>query len=67
MELILTIVAIGVVAFLLYKAFAPKLDINKDGKIDQAEIKAAVEEVKVVAKKTTAAVKKVTTRKPKAK
>jgi len=67
MEIILTIVAVGVAAFLLYKAFAPKLDTNKDGKVDQAEIKAAVEEVKTVAKKTSAAVKKTTTRKPKAK
>jgi len=67
MELILTIVAVAVAAFLLYKAFAPKLDTNNDGEIDPAEVKAALEEVKVVAKKTRAAVKKVTTRKPKAK
>ena len=39
-------------------------DTNKDGKIDQAEIKAVVEEVKIVAEKTKAAAKKVTTRKP---
>lgn len=64
MEVILTIVLIVVVAFLVYKAFASKLDTNKDGKIDQAEIKAVVEEVKVVAEKTKAAAKKVTTRKP---
>lgn len=61
MEIILIIVAVAIIAFLLYKSFGSKLDRNKDGKIDQAEVKAAVEEVKV---KTTAAVKKVTTRKP---
>ncbi len=61
MEVILTIVVVGVVAFLLYKAFAPKLDTNNDGKVDQAEVKAAVEEVKTKAK---TAVKKTTTRKP---
>ena len=61
MEVIFTIAVIAVVAFFVYKAFVPKLDTNKDGKIDQAEVKAAVEEVKT---KTTAAVKKATTRKP---
>jgi uncharacterized membrane protein YqhA len=37
MEVILTIVLIVVVAFLVYKAFASKLDTNKDGKIDQVQ------------------------------
>lgn len=61
MEIILAIVVIAVIAGLLYKSFAPKLDKNNDGKVDQAEVKAAVEEVKTKAK---AAVKKTTTRKP---
>jgi len=67
MELVVILVVVAGFAYALYKVFAPKLDTNKDGKIDQAEIKAAVEEVKAVAKKTSAAVKKTTTRKPKAK
>ena len=72
MEVILTIVLFAVVIFFVYKAFAPNLDTKKDGKIDQAEVKAAVEAVKAAVEastaaveeikaKTTAAVKKATT------
>ena len=61
MEVILIVAVFAVIAFFVYRAFAPNLDTNKDGKVDQAEVKAAVEEVKT---KTTAAVKKATTRKP---
>lgn len=44
MELLVIIAVIVVVGYLAYKSFAPKVDTNKDGKIDAAEIKAAVAE-----------------------
>jgi Tfp pilus assembly protein PilE len=59
MELLITLVVVAVVTFALYKAFVPKLDTNKDGKVDATEIKAAVKEAEV---KVEAAVKKTTAR-----
>lgn len=44
MELLVIIAIVVVVGFFAYKSFAPKVDTNKDGKLDAAEIKAAVAE-----------------------
>lgn len=70
MELIIILIVAALICYLAYSSFKPKLDANKDGKVDAAEVKAAVKqaEVKVEAavKKTVAktktAVKKATTR-----
>ncbi len=57
--LLVLIVAIGFIAF--YSKSKDKIDTDNDGKIDSAEVKAAVEETKAeiknVAKKTAAKVK----------
>ena len=58
MEVIVAIIAVVIVGFLIYGIIssssnaAEVLDVNKDGKVDQ-------EDVKEVVKKTTRAVKKV--------
>jgi Tfp pilus assembly protein PilE len=59
MELILILVAVAVIAFVAYKNFSPKLDTNKDGKVDVTEVKAAVKQAEV---KVEAGVKKVATK-----
>lgn len=72
MEIIVILIVLTIGLFLFYQFLAPGLDANKDGKVDEAEVKAAVEEVKAKATtavkkaktETTTAVKKVVTRKP---
>jgi hypothetical protein len=78
MEYILLIAVLVGVAYFVFKAFKPAtLDINKDGKVDLADVQAAavkveevvvkaeaavVAEVKVVAEEVKVAVKKTATR-----
>ena len=71
MELAVIIIAILVIAFLIFRNTTPKalefLDVNKDGKVDSNDVKAAADvnkdgkvdskDVKVAVEKTKAAVK----------
>jgi len=67
---VVLLVIVAGVAYTFYKAFSKKETIAEAIKEEVAEVKAVEakveQEVKVVAAKATAAVKKATTRKPKA-
>jgi len=49
--LIIIAIAVAGAAFYVYKK-NKTFDLNNDGKVDQADVKVAVEEVKTAAKKT---------------
>ena len=73
MEIVLAIIAVGIVAALVYvNREAKNFDVNNDGKVDLADAKAAAEKVTTGVKKAStkvkSAAKKATTRgrKPKA-
>jgi hypothetical protein len=51
MDLIVILVAIAVVVYFGYKAFAKKADTDHDGHVSKVEAQAVVEEVKVEAVK----------------